>query len=73
MAGTIDLLQRGFTGIETRADALWLDPACCDELAELRFRLRYRDHYGVNVTVSAIGSPSADSRARCGCESRTKA
>ena len=48
-------------------------PCLPDELAELRFRLRYRDHYGVNVTVSAIGSPSADSRARCRCESRTKA
>ena len=52
MAGTVDLLQRGFTGLETRADALWLDPCLPDDLVELRFRLRYRDHYGVYVTVT---------------------
>jgi trehalose/maltose hydrolase-like predicted phosphorylase len=51
MAGTVDLLQRGFTGLEMREDALWLDPCLPDELTELRFRLRYRDHYGVFVTV----------------------
>ena len=52
MAGTVDLLQRGFTGLETRSDALWLDPCLPDDLVELRFRLRYRDHYGVYVTVT---------------------
>jgi trehalose/maltose hydrolase-like predicted phosphorylase len=51
MVGTIDLLQRGFTGLEIREDALWLDPCLPDDLTELRFRLRYRDHYGVFVTV----------------------
>jgi trehalose/maltose hydrolase-like predicted phosphorylase len=51
MAGTVDLLQRGFTGLETRADALWIDPCLPDELTELRFRLRYRDSYGVHLTV----------------------
>ena len=42
MAGTVDLVQRGFTGIETREDTLWLDPAIPDELGELRFEIRYR-------------------------------
>ena len=51
MAGTVDLLQRGFTGLETRAEALWIDPCLPDELTELRFRLRYRDSYGVHLTV----------------------
>jgi alpha,alpha-trehalase len=44
MAGTIDLVQRGFTGIETREDTLWLDPAIPDELGELRFEIFYRGH-----------------------------
>jgi alpha,alpha-trehalase len=44
MAGTVDLVQRGFTGIETREDTLWLDPAIPDELGELRFEIRYRGH-----------------------------
>lgn len=26
MAGTLDLVQRGLTGLETREEALWLDP-----------------------------------------------
>jgi alpha,alpha-trehalase len=44
MAGTIDLVQRGFTGIETREDTLWLDPAIPDELRELEFEIWYRGH-----------------------------
>jgi trehalose/maltose hydrolase-like predicted phosphorylase len=51
MAGTIDLLQRGFTGLETRAGMLMFDPCLPDDLTELQFRLRYRDHYGIHVTV----------------------
>ena len=42
MAGTVDLVQRGFTGIETREDVLWLDPAIPEELGELQFDIRYR-------------------------------
>ncbi len=51
MAGTVDLLQRGFTGLETRADALWIDPCLPEELTGLRFRLRYRDHYAVDLAI----------------------
>jgi alpha,alpha-trehalase len=43
MAGTVDLVQRGFTGIETREDKLWLDPVIPDELGELQFEIWYRD------------------------------
>jgi alpha,alpha-trehalase len=42
MAGTVDLVQRGFTGIETREGVLWLDPAIPEELGELRFDIWYR-------------------------------
>jgi trehalose/maltose hydrolase-like predicted phosphorylase len=51
MAGTIDLVQRGFTGLQLREERLWFEPRLPDELRELRFRLRYRQHYGVFVTV----------------------
>jgi len=51
MAGTIDLLQRAFTGLETRGDALHLDPCLPDDLAGMRFRLHYRQHYTVEVSV----------------------
>lgn len=32
MAGTVDLLQRGYAGLEARRDALWFDPALPKEL-----------------------------------------
>jgi alpha,alpha-trehalase len=44
MAGTVDLVQRGFTGIETREGTLWLNPSIPEELRELRFEIRYRGH-----------------------------
>jgi trehalose/maltose hydrolase-like predicted phosphorylase len=52
MAGTVDLLQRAFTGIETRDRKLWLDPCLPDDLHSLAFRLNYREHHGVEVTVT---------------------
>jgi alpha,alpha-trehalase len=42
MAGTVDLLQHCYTGIETRDGVLWLDPALPAELDELSIDLRYR-------------------------------
>jgi trehalose/maltose hydrolase-like predicted phosphorylase len=44
MAGTVDLVQRCYTGIETRHDALTLSPAIPEELGELTFMIRYRGH-----------------------------
>ncbi|WBO68607.1 glycosyl hydrolase family 65 protein [Streptomyces camelliae] len=49
MAGTLDLFQRGLTGLETREDALWLDPVPLPALSEYGFTLRYRGHWGVGV------------------------
>ncbi|MFJ5032445.1 glycoside hydrolase family 65 protein [Streptomyces sp. NPDC088560] len=49
MAGTLDLVQRGLTGLETREDALWLDPVPLPALSEYGFTLRYRGHWGVGV------------------------
>jgi alpha,alpha-trehalase len=42
MAGTVDLVQRGYTGIETRGDVLWLNPRLPGELRCLRLTVRYR-------------------------------
>jgi alpha,alpha-trehalase len=44
MAGTVDLLQRCFTGIETRGNVLHLNPNLPAELKSLCLRLRYRGH-----------------------------
>ena len=44
MAGTVDLLQRCFGGVETRGDVLHLNPYWPAELGPLEFSLRYREH-----------------------------
>lgn len=42
MAGTVDLIQRCYTGLDTRADVLVLDPAIPEELGSLAFDVHYR-------------------------------
>jgi alpha,alpha-trehalase len=44
MAGTVDLVQRAYGGLEARGDVLWLDPVLPEELSELELELRYRGH-----------------------------
>jgi trehalose/maltose hydrolase-like predicted phosphorylase len=45
MAATADILQRCYTGLETREDALWLHPRLPDAIDALDFDLRYRGHW----------------------------
>jgi trehalose/maltose hydrolase-like predicted phosphorylase len=52
MAGTVDLAQRCYTGLETREDVLWLDPSLPEELDGLDFDVRYRGHWGVNLHLT---------------------
>jgi alpha,alpha-trehalase len=42
MAGSVDVLQRCYTGIELRGDVLWLDPRLPAPLRRLRLFVRYR-------------------------------
>ncbi|MEU1056436.1 glycosyl hydrolase family 65 protein [Streptomyces sp. NPDC005876] len=51
MAGTLDLVQRGLTGLETRSGALWLDPVPLPELSSYGFSLRYQGHWGVRLSL----------------------
>jgi alpha,alpha-trehalase len=44
MAGTVDVIQRCFTGIETRAGVLHFDPCLPLELDRLETIIRYRHH-----------------------------
>ena len=43
MAGTVDVLQRCYTGIELRGDVLWLEPRLPQPLRRLRLFVRYRN------------------------------
>ena len=45
MAGTVDVLQRCYTGIEIRDDVLWLNPYLPSKLTNVRLRVRYRGHW----------------------------
>ncbi|AWL39362.1 MULTISPECIES: glycoside hydrolase family 65 protein [unclassified Streptomyces] len=51
MAGTLDLVQRGLTGLEIRDDALWLSPALVPQLSKFRVRLRFRRHWDVDLRL----------------------
>ncbi|MFI1566544.1 glycoside hydrolase family 65 protein [Streptomyces sp. NPDC020490] len=51
MAGTLDLVQRGLTGLETRSGALWLDPVPLPELSSYGFAMRYQGHWGVRLRL----------------------
>lgn len=64
MAGTLDLVQRGLTGLETRENALWFDPVPLPALSAYGFSLRYRGHWGVHVRLRGrqltIGVPESE-------------
>jgi trehalose 6-phosphate phosphatase len=71
MAGSVDLLQRCFAGLETRHDALWFNPHWPVGLGRLEFAVEYRGQpitvrvVGREVTVSA--GPRAGGPVRIGC------
>jgi len=51
MAGTVDLVQRCYCGIEYRDDVLWLKPHLPDEMVSLRMPLHYRGQR-IELTVT---------------------
>ncbi|PAZ10093.1 trehalose 6-phosphate phosphorylase [Streptomyces sp. SA15] len=51
MAGTLDLVQRGLTGLETRGGALRFDPVPLPKLSEYGFSVRYQGHWGVRLRL----------------------
>ena len=51
MAGTVDLLLRCYTGLETREGMLGLHPALPAELGQVRFQISYRNH-GILVDLA---------------------
>ncbi|MGV9890236.1 glycoside hydrolase family 65 protein [Streptomyces sp. NPDC003395] len=53
MAGTLDLVQRGLTGLETRDGALWLDPVPLPELSSYGFSLHYQGHWDVRLRMES--------------------
>jgi HAD superfamily hydrolase (TIGR01509 family) len=54
MAGTIDILQRCYTGLDIRAGTLILDPALPDQIRRLHTNISYRGHH-LDIRISADG------------------
>jgi alpha,alpha-trehalase len=52
MAGTVDLAQRCYTGLEAREDVLWLSPSLPEGLDGLDVDVRYRGHWGIHLRVT---------------------
>jgi alpha,alpha-trehalase len=52
MAGTVDLIQRCYTGLETREDTLWFDPCLPYDLKEVQFDIHYRGHW-INLKITS--------------------
>jgi len=52
MAGTVDLIQRAYTGIQLSQDVLWLSPRLPAEIASLTVNVVYRG-FALRLTVDA--------------------
>ncbi len=74
MAGTVDLLERGYTGMELRHEALYFNPALPSHLTQLKINVRYRGHsLAVDVsdgtlTVTSLGASKEAIRIGCGAQ-----
>ncbi|WP_082698659.1 trehalose-phosphatase [Mycobacterium sp. GA-2829] len=55
MAGSVDLVQRCFTGLEMRADRLVLSPYWPEPLGPLSIAIKYRGHH-LRIRVSGRGA-----------------
>ncbi|HEJ83531.1 MAG TPA: glycoside hydrolase family 65 protein [Desulfobacteraceae bacterium] len=59
MAGCINMIQMGYTGLEIRGDVLWLNPSLPEQLERLRMQIRYRgqslsiDIFSDRITLTA--------------------
>jgi trehalose/maltose hydrolase-like predicted phosphorylase len=72
MAGTIDVLQRCFAGVEIRDDMLWLNPYWPERLGTLEFSILYRDHV-ITLTIKdhavlVSSGPGKLAPVRVGCQ-----
>jgi len=61
MAGTVDLVQRVWTGIEIKGDILRLNPELPEDIERLDMRIRYRRH-SLDLQLTR------DSLKVCGCD-----
>jgi len=77
MAGTVDLLERGYTGMELSHEALCFNPALPVQVTELKINVRYRGHslaVEVREGTLTVASLGARTEAICiGCRQERRA
>ena len=77
MAGSVDVLQRCFTGLETAGNTLRFNPTWPEQLGTLAFAMRYRDQHltvrinNVSVFISAEPGKAPPIRVHCWGQTRT--
>ncbi len=65
MAGCIDILQRGYAGLEIRSDILILNPLLPKFINRISFHIRYRNHWlDLEIAQKEVKIKSRNSRAR---------
>ncbi len=45
MAGTMDLIQRCYSGLDIRDNVLWLNPSLPKDIQSMKFHVRFRGHW----------------------------
>ncbi len=64
MSGCIDILQRGYAGLEIRSDILVLNPQLPKLIKRIRFHIRYRKHWlDLEITQNQVRVESLTSKA----------
>jgi alpha,alpha-trehalase len=64
MAGVVDLMQRAYTGLETRGHVLYFNPALPEEMKSLLLHIRYRFHsLAVEITPKKLKITTLESPA----------
>ncbi len=51
MAGTLDIIQRCWSGLEIRDDVLWFNPRLPEDIDSMSFHVRYRGHW-INLFIN---------------------
>jgi beta-phosphoglucomutase family hydrolase len=65
MSGCIDILQRGYAGLEIRSDILILNPLLPKSISSISFHIRYRTHWlDLEITQKDVKVKSLTSKAR---------
>ncbi len=50
MAGSLDLVQRGFLGLDVGEDALWVNPPRLSPLKKIKLKINYRRHW-ISISI----------------------